>query len=274
MDARLRGAPRAPYLDPGVHLFFLLQPLFHPLFLLLLQVPGRRRELCGLLRAAPLQRRVHTGSRNANRAADFGASGGVAAAAGSARAVSPQPGTVRRRRGRHPGGAARRCGSRGPRLSGGNGRGRPLSAAAVSAAAPAPPSPRRAALGAVTVCSQSQSPRSPSQKPQLPERLQGGELGQPAPLVNLAARWITNSPPLAASFRGSVPPPASARANCMEGKFGVFPLSEVTLGSLYSVTLDQFQDSLKSLYTSKASFSPWVNLGNWIYLKSSPRTGN
>lgn len=46
------------------------------------------------------------------------------------------------------GGAARRCGSRRPRLSGGNGRGRPLSAAAVSAAAPAPPSPRRAVLGA------------------------------------------------------------------------------------------------------------------------------
>lgn len=82
------GRPRAPYLDPRVHLFFLLQLLLYPGFLLLLQVPGRRRELSRLLRAAPLQRRVHAGSRNANRAAGFGE---VAAAAGSVGAVWPQP---------------------------------------------------------------------------------------------------------------------------------------------------------------------------------------
>lgn len=64
------------------------QLLLYPRFLLLLQVPGRRRELSRLLRAAPLQRRVHAGSRNANRAAGFGE---VAAAAGSVGAVWPQP---------------------------------------------------------------------------------------------------------------------------------------------------------------------------------------
>lgn len=58
----------------------------------------------------------------------------------------------------------------------------------------------------------------------------------------------------------------------MEGKFGVFPLSEVTSRSLYSVTLDQFPDSPKPLC---ARFSLWLNLGNCVYvLEDFPRKGN
>lgn len=151
---------RAPYLNSGVHLFFLLQPLLHPLFLLLLLVPCRRQELCWLLRAAPLQCRVHAGSRQARRAVGSGAPW---------RSRPPQAGLEPprhsrarsgSRRGRHPGGTASRSGFLWPRRSRGNGRGRPLSAAAVSAAPAPPPSrPGRALLG------QSQLPRSPSQNP-------------------------------------------------------------------------------------------------------------
>lgn len=59
------GSSHESYLDPGVHLFLLLQALLHPLFflLLLLYFPGGRLELRRLFGAAPLQRRVHAGNR-------------------------------------------------------------------------------------------------------------------------------------------------------------------------------------------------------------------
>lgn len=68
---------------------------------------------------------------------------------------------------------------------------------------------------------------------------------------------------------------SSSKANCVQGKFGVFPLSEVTFRSLSPVALDQFQDSLKPL--SVHAQRTFLVLGeSWeLYLlKDFTRKGN
>lgn len=160
------GSSPSSYLDPGVHLFLLLQALLHPLFLLLflLHLPGGWRELCRLLRAAPLQRRVHAGSQTlpaGSQSARWNLS--------APRAASPQPG----RSGRAvlpPGCAAPRVPS-----GGGSGCDRPLSAAARSTGRPLRPGRR-------IVCP---SPDALSQKAQCP--------GVPAMTTRRgAALWLTS----------------------------------------------------------------------------------
>lgn len=100
-------------------------------------------------------------------------------------------------------------------------------------------------------------------------------MGEPSPPFTIAARLDHNLPKVGRLVSGcfSLPPSSAKAIDCMKGKFGVFPPSEGTFRSLYSVTLDQSQDSLKPPCTLKALLSPWVNLGKCVYLKISPEKG-